>query len=93
MNLQQKRIALMCAQIGLARMGVDWPGIAQDAARGEDSHGNFLEKLLAVKNDARLQRQRDALMKIATLPGVKTIEEYNFGFASGAPRGSEFNRR
>ena len=25
-------------------------------------------------------------MKIATLPGVKTIEQYDFGFASGAPR-------
>lgn len=86
MNLQQERIAAMCAQIGLARVGVDWPGIAQDAARGDDSFGDFLEKLLSAENDARLQRQRDALMKIATLPGVKTIEEYDFGFASGAPR-------
>lgn len=39
-------------------------------------------------NEARKQQQRDALMKMATLPSVKTLEEFdfNFGFASGAPR-------
>jgi DNA replication protein DnaC len=26
------------------------------------------------------------LLKLATLPAVKTLEQYDFGFASGAPR-------
>src|SRR5690554_8211859 len=39
-----------------------------------------------MENDARIERQRAALMKIATLPSVKTIEDYDFAFASGAPR-------
>lgn len=47
---------------------------------------DFLEKILNVENDARLERQRTALMKLATLPSVKTIEQYDFAFASGAPR-------
>ncbi len=38
------------------------------------------------RTDARLERQREALLKIATLPGIKTLEQYDFGFASGAPR-------
>lgn len=39
-----------------------------------------------MENDARLQRQRSALVKMATLPSIKTLEEYDFAFASGAPR-------
>jgi DNA replication protein DnaC len=42
--------------------------------------------LLDLENGARLQRQRDILLKLATLPGIKTLEQYDFGFASGAPR-------
>ena len=48
--------------------------------------GDFLEKILNVENDARLERQRTALMKLATLPSIKTFEQYDFAFASGAPR-------
>jgi DNA replication protein DnaC len=29
---------------------------------------------------------REALLKLATLPSIKTLEQYDFGFASGAPR-------
>ena len=45
-----------------------------------------LERLLTIENDARGERQRQMLLKLATLPAVKTLEQYDFGFASGAPR-------
>jgi len=86
MNLQQERISAMCQQLGLSRVGVDWSALAQQAARDETSYADFLEQLLVTENNARLQRQRDILMKLATLPSVKTIEDYDFKFASGAPR-------
>lgn len=86
MNLQQERISAMCQHLGLSRVGVDWSALAQQAARDETSYADFLEQLLITENNARLQRQRDILMKLATLPSVKTIEDYDFGFASGAPR-------
>ena len=86
MNLQQDRIASTCERLGLHRMAVEWTGLAQDAARKEVSYADFLEQLLAIENGARLERQRDTLMKLATLPSVKTLEQYDFGFASGAPR-------
>ena len=86
MNLQQERISGMCARLGLARVAVDWSGVAQEAARGEASFADFLEKLLIAENDARMQRQREILLRLATLPSIKTIEQYDFGFASGAPR-------
>jgi DNA replication protein DnaC len=67
-------------------MAAEWPGVAQEAARDSASFGDFLERLLGLENDARKQRQREAVMKMATLPSVKTLEEFDFSFASGAPR-------
>ncbi len=87
MNLQQERIAMLCEVLKLDRIGSEWPAVAQWAAAQDTSHGDFLEKILNVENDARLERQRTALMKLATLPSIKTIEQYDFAFASGAPRG------
>jgi len=86
MNLQQDRIAMLCNVLKLDRIGSEWPAVAQWAAAKDSSHGDFLEKILNVENDARLERQRTALMKLATLPSIKTLEQYDFAFASGAPR-------
>lgn len=86
MNLQQERMATLCGALKLERIGSEWPGVAQRAAQQQASHGDFLEQVLTVENDARLERQRSALLKMATLPSIKTLEEYDFAFASGAPR-------
>lgn len=86
MNLQQERIALLCEGLKLDRITSEWPAVAQWAATNEASHGDFLERVLNVENDARVERQRAALMKLATLPSIKTMEQYDFAFASGAPR-------
>ena len=72
MNLQQDRIASTCERLGLYRMAVECTGVAQDAARKEVSYGDFLEQLLAIENGARLERQRDTLMKLATLRAALT---------------------
>ena len=86
MNLQHERIALMCAQLKLERIGADWPHLAQRAAEDQASFADFLERLLGAENEARSERQRQTLLKLATLPTIKTLEQYDFGFASGAPR-------
>ncbi|MGV3347123.1 IS21-like element helper ATPase IstB [Bordetella sp. LUAb4] len=86
MNLQHSRIEQLCDVLKLDRISSEWPAIAQHCAREDASHGDFLERMLGVENDARVERQRTALMKIATLPSIKTIEAYDFAFASGAPR-------
>src|SRR5690606_15601139 len=85
-NLQHNRIEQLCDVLKLDRISSEWPAIAQQCARDEATHSDFLERLLCMENDARIERQRAALMKIATLPSVKTIEDYDFAFASGAPR-------
>lgn len=86
MNLQHSRIEQLCDVLKLDRISSEWPSIAQHCAREQATHGDFLERVLRIENDARIERQRSALLKIATLPSIKTLEQYDFAFASGAPR-------
>jgi DNA replication protein DnaC len=86
MNLQHDRIAELCQRLKLERVGTDWPSLAQQAATAQDSFADFLEKLLGAEVDARAERTRQTLLHLATLPAVKTLEQYDFAFAAGAPR-------
>lgn len=86
MNLQHARITELCKGLKLERIGADWSHLAQQAAAGEASFGDFLERLLAAEAEARAERSRQTLLKMATFPAVKTLEQYDFAFASGAPR-------
>ena len=86
MNLQHDRIAALCAELKLYRISGDWAAIAQDAARSEVTFGDFVERLLSTEAQARGERQRQTLLKLATLPVIKTLEQFDFAFASGAPR-------
>jgi DNA replication protein DnaC len=86
MNLQQERIAALCRGLKLDRIAAEWAALAQKAASDESSFAQFLETLLVAEQAARGERTREALLKLATLPSVKTLEQYDFGFASGAPR-------
>lgn len=86
MNLQHDRIAALCGELKLYRIATDWSPIAQEITREELSLGDFLERLLDGESGARGERQRQTLLKLATMPGVKTLEQFDFAFASGAPR-------
>jgi len=86
MNLQHERIASLCGQLKLDRVALEWGSLAQRVANEDASLADFLERLLNVEVTAREERKRQVLTKLATLPSVKTLEQYDFGFASGAPR-------
>ncbi len=86
MNLQHERIDGLCSQLKLDRIASDWGALAQHAATTDASLADFLEQLLQAELGAREERKRQTLTKLASLPGIKTLEQYDFGFASGAPR-------
>jgi len=86
MNLQHERIGALCAQLKLDCIATDWAPLAQRSATTDSSMADFLEQLPQAELGAREQRKRQVLTKLAALPGVKTLEQYDFGFASGAPR-------
>lgn len=86
MNLQMEKIQQACDTLKLNTVALEWPAIADKAATSEASFGDFLEQLLGSELEARKQRTRDMLLKFAGLPAIKRFEDYDFKFATGAPR-------
>lgn len=85
-TLQTDRIAALCEQLKLSRLGVEWPALAQDAARSEASFADFLERVLGSEIVARDERRTTTLMRLATMPAVKTLEQFDWSHAGGAPK-------
>jgi len=86
MSLQHERIAELCEQLKFARLGSEWPALAQDAARDGASFADFLEKVLASEQVAREERKRTVLMRLATMPTIKTLDQFDWAQAGGAPK-------
>lgn len=86
MNLQHERIAGLCEQLRLPAIATQWPALAQHAVAQETSYGEFLEQALQAEVAARTERSRQTLQKLATLPAVKTLEQFDFAFASGVSK-------
>lgn len=48
--------------------------------------GRNMQQLLKLESDSRDERRRQTLLRRSGLPVVKTLEQFDFKFASGAPR-------
>jgi DNA replication protein DnaC len=86
MNLQHDRIEALCQELKLERIGTDWPHLAQQAANDKAGFADFLEQVLNTERETRAERSRQTLLKMACLPAVKTLEKFDFAFASSVPR-------
>lgn len=86
MNLQHDRIRALCNTLKLDKVAADWPALAARAVERDATLADFLEQLLLSEYEARNERIRHTLLKLATLPAIKTFEQYDFTFATGAPR-------
>jgi DNA replication protein DnaC len=85
-TLQSERIGALCEQLKFARLGAEWSALAQEAARGDASFADFLERVLDSELVARDERKRTTLMRMATMPSVKTLEQFDWSYAGGAPK-------
>lgn len=86
MNIQCERIQAACQQLKLHAISSEWSAIAGHMANNESSLADFLETLLHAELDAKVARTQRALLKFAGLPSIKRFEDYDFTFATGAPR-------
>lgn len=86
MNLQQERIATLCAELRLQSIGETYPEHAQRAADTEQPYSDFLETVLAAERAARQGRTRSTLTRLAGFPAIKTLDEFDFEFAPGVPK-------
>ena len=67
-------------------MAINWSDIATQILKQEGSYADFMEQLLQSELLARQERTKATLLKFAGLPAVKTLEQYDFVFATGTPR-------
>jgi len=86
MNLQMDRIEAACDALKLQAIAREWPRLAEAAHSNEQSLADYLEALLKAELDAKAERTRATLTKFAGFPMQKTFEEYDFTFATGAPK-------
>jgi DNA replication protein DnaC len=86
MNLQHERLVQLCAELRLGGVAADYAAEAQRAAEAEATYPDFLEAVLRAETETRRARARQMLARVAGFPAVKTLDQYDFEFATGAPR-------
>lgn len=84
--MEINRIEDLCGRLGLGTMATHLPAVADEAARKNLSFHAFFEQLLQAEHHERQERSRTLLTRTAGFPTVKTLEQYDFTFATGAPR-------
>lgn len=85
-ELQHDRIAALCAELKMPLLADRYGVVAQAAAQKNASFADFLEDLLRAEREANRTRSREMLARTAGFPAIKTLEDYDFRFAAGAPK-------
>jgi DNA replication protein DnaC len=84
--IELERIDDLCQRLGLGTMATHLPHVAEEAARQERSFHDFFERLLQAEYRERQERSRALLTRTAGFPAIKTLEQYDFTFATGTPK-------
>ena len=83
---QDTRIISLCERLKLDEMKVNFMHLAQEAVKHQKSFSDYFESLLQVEAQGRQTRTQHMLVKMAGFPGIKTVDDYDFKFAVGAPK-------
>lgn len=87
MNLQYERIQALCDVLKLPVTAEGYAGAAQQAASDETAYSDYLEQLLKAEVAGRQARKQSMLTRLAGFPAIKTLEDFDYGFATGLKRG------
>ena len=63
-----------------------YASLADEAVQREASLAEYLEDVLRTELDVRQGRSRHTLAKLAGFPAIKTLDGFDFEFATGAPK-------
>ncbi len=85
MELQHQRLMALAGQLQLESLISAAPALSQQAV-DQNGYMDFPEHLLHEEKLARHQRKQAMYTRMAAFPAVKTFEEYDFTFATGAPQ-------
>ena len=82
-----ERVGELCAALSLGAVGAHYATFADEAAGKGESFTEYLQRLLEAEHGVRQERSREMLIKLATLPQIKTLEELDYEAAPGLPKG------
>jgi len=85
-NLELERIALHAQRLNLHTVADVAPLLAEEAAKNNQSYTQFLEKVLRSEAEAADSRATDMIMKTASFPFVRTLEDFDFAFQASVSR-------
>ena len=86
MSIQHQRVVELCNELRLGGIAAQYTALAQNAAEKHISFSDFVEELLVAERESRRARAREMFARIAGFPAIKTLDQYDFAFATGAPR-------
>ena len=81
-----EKIDALCEELSLTAVADHYATCADEAARKKRSFVEYLEQVLSAEAALRAERSRQMLIKLATFPVVKTLEQFDFEAAPGAPQ-------
>jgi len=81
-----ERIGELCEVLSLGAIGHHFASFADEAAGKKESFTDYLARLLEAEHAVRQERSREMLIKLGTLPAIKTLEELDYGAAPGLPK-------
>ena len=84
--LQHQRIEALCEQLKLQAVANVYANLAEEAGGKEASYIDYLEEVLKAEQACRQRRSRETLARLAGFPAIKTLEGFDFQFATGVPK-------
>ena len=81
-----EKIDALCEELSLTAVADHYATCADEATRKKRSFVEYLEQVLSAEAALRAERSRQMLIKLATFPVVKTLEQFDFEAAPGAPQ-------
>jgi len=85
MELEQEILSL-CKSLKLSTIADAFHTVATTAAKESWQYSQFLHELLKLENNAKMDRSKHTLTKLAGFPAIKTLEQFDYTFSVGVNR-------
>ncbi len=83
MKVMNQVIDTYCDSLKLSTIQSEWRTLTEEASKDNIPYHVFLERLLELENQARIERSRQTLLKLSRLPFKKTLDTFDFQRING----------